>query len=817
MLKKNSSENKSRKVNKFNGNGHTNGHQHSTKYQTEKILKDFQIAWESRYVSLVGRKLVLNGRAKFGIFGDGKEIPQIAMTRAMQPGDISCGYYREQSVNFVAGTVSYEEFFSQLYADPDGSLEVGGCGRQMNGFGATRWLDESGQWRNLLDKVQSSSDTSPTGSQMARALGLALASKIYRQNKHLSGLKGFSKNGNEILAASIGDASTSEGLFWEALNAAGVLKVPMAISIWDDGYGISVPKKDQTTKGSISEILQGFKLNEKGEGFDIYVLKAWDYPTLVDTYKKAFDKIRTTHIPAIFHIEECTQPQGHSTSGSHERYKSKERLQWEQDYCCIKKMAEWILANKIATSTVLEKIQKDAEAHIRAVAETAWRKLRDPIESEVKQVVTLLDELAADSKQAEAILSVKSELQSAVLPIRRDTIRAVKKSLRIARSEDSPARQTLMAWQKQFDAKNFQRFNSFLYSESAESALKVVEVKPAYSEKSQTVNGNQVLQACFDKILERDARVFIFGEDVGIGDVNHGLVGLPEKHGRNRIFDTGIREATIIGQGLGMAMRGLRPIAEIQYLDYLIFGLQPIVDDLSTLQYRNRGGQKAPLIIRTRGHRLEGIWHTGSPMGMIINSMRGVYVLVPRNMVQAAGFYNTMLKSDEPALIIECLNGYGLKERLPDNIGEFTLPLGTPEVLCPGEDVTIVTYGSCCRVVLEAAKELNELGISVEVVDVQSLLPFDVNHLIVESIKKTNRVVFVDEDVPGGASAFMMREVLEVQDGYHHLDSKPVCVTAKEHRSPYGSDGDYYAKPNSDDVIEAVYKLMQEARPDRFV
>lgn len=793
--------------------GQRNGHaQHRTSLNFDKsaILADYRIGWESRYVSLLGRKLALNGRAKFGIFGDGKELAQIAMTRAMRPGDIHAGYYRDQTVNFVAGTMSYSDFFAQLYADPDTSQEICGAGRQMNGFSATRFLDENGLWRDLLTTIHSSADTSPTSSQMARAVGLALASKLYRSNPELAKLDGFSRNGNEIVAATIGDASCAEGLFWEALNAVGVLKAPMGMSIWDDGYGISVPRELQTTKGSISKLLEGFRVNERGEGYDIYVLKAWDYPSLIETYSKAFDKIRLTHIPAIFHIEECTQQLGHSTSGSHERYKSKERLQWEIDFCCLRKMRAWLLREKLASVAELDKIEQSAEAHIKEVAEAAWQHLRKPIEEERSTVVALCRSIAAESSAGATVSMLAVNLESAQTPLQRDLLKAARRTLRATRSENSAAKTQLSNWLDQSLKRGHQRYHTYLHSASPESALEVPEVKPIYLPESRIVNGNQIIQAGMDAILARDPRVCIFGEDVGIGDVNHGLVGLPEKYGPLRIFDTGIREATIIGQGIGLAMRGLRPIAEIQYLDYLIFGLQPLTDDLATLHYRNRGGQKAPLIIRTRGHRLEGIWHTGSPMQMILGSMRGVWVLVPRNMTQAIGFYNSLLRSDDPALIIECLNGYGLKETLPENIGEFTVPLGIPEVIRSGEDVTLVTYGSCCRVALEAAEELSTFGISVEIIDVQSLLPFDREHRIAESLGRTSRLVILDEDVPGGASAFMLQHILETQGGYRLLDSAPITITASEHRSPYGSDGDYFSKPNSDDIVDAVCKQIAE-------
>ncbi len=787
-----------------------------SKWLRENVLKHYRVALESRYVSLIGRKEVLNGRAKFGIFGDGKEIAQIAMAQAMRPGDWLAGYYRDQTVTFLHETVSLEEFFQQLYADPNYDGDVTTIGRQMNGFSATRFIAEDGSWLDQTKLYHSSSDTSPTASQMPRSLGLALASRIYRENKDLANLSNFSKGGDEVVCATIGDASTSEGNFWETLNAAGVLKVPLAISVWDDGYGISVPREFQTTKNSISEIVEGFRVNAAGQGIDIYVVKGWDYAALVEAYSTGLSKMRETHIPALFHITEVTQPQGHSTSGSHERYKSKERLVWEKDFCCIARMKSWMIKEKLATAEELAVIEKEAEAKASAAQKSAWSKFRSGVVEEIEAGRGLITMLAETSPQADKISAVLSDLSSNPNPVRRDIMHAVRKTLRITRAENTEARSNLESWEAKYAALNYQRFSTDLYSESSKSALNVESVPAIYTADSQILNGNQVIKACMDNILTRNPLVSIFGEDVGIGDVNHGLVGLPEKHGKHRIFDTGIREETIIGQGIGMAMRGLRPIAEIQYLDYLLFGFQSLSDDLATLRWRNKGGQAAPLIIRTRGHRLEGVWHTGSPMQMILGGMRGIYVLVPRNMVQASGFYNTMLRSDDPALIIECLNGYGLKERCPDNLTEFCLPLGVPEILRSGTDITVVTYGSCCRIVLEAADELEALGISVEVIDVQSLIPFDRHHLIAKSLEKTSRVVFVDEDYPGGASAYMMHKVLEEQQGYKLLDSAPLTVTAKDHRGAYTSDGDYFSKPNMDDIVEAVYKVMSEANPRTF-
>ncbi len=775
----------------------------------EEALKDYKLALESRHISLLGRKQVLNGKAKFGIFGDGKEIAQIAMARAMKPGDWLAAYYRDQTTTFFHGTVSFEEFFSQLYADVNYEGDLSTVGRQMNGFSATRTVDRDGNWKNLASLNNSSSDTSPTGSQMPRSLGFALASKLFRENPALHDMTQFSNKGNEVVCATIGDASTSEGHFWETLNAAGVMKVPLVVSIWDDGYGISVPRELQTTKNSISELLQGFKINGKEEGFNLYVVPGWDYEALRSAYEEGIEKARRTHTPAIFHITEVTQPQGHSTSGSHERYKSKERLEWEKEFCCIERLKQWILKNRFSTEEELAEIEKQAEERAKNAQDFAWNKFRREVEAESDECLGLVTAVRDFSRASAEIDAAITNLRSTPTIIRRDISSLARRTLRLTKGEETEARTALDNWYSQYSTKNRQRFNTFVYNEGPRSALRVEEVPATYSDSSPILNGNQVIQHCMDKILERDARVSIFGEDVGIGDVNHGLHGLPEKYGKLRIFDTGIREATIIGQGIGMAMRGLRPIAEIQYLDYLLFGFQPLADDLATLHYRNVGGQMAPLIVRTRGHRLEGIWHTGSPMGMIIHALRGMYVLTPRNMVQAAGMYNTMIKSDDPALLIECLNGYGVKEKLPDNIGEFTVPLGVPEVIRSGTDVTLVTYGSCCRIAEAAAAELAEFDVSVELIDAQTLVPFDRTGVIVESLKKTNRLVCLDEDVPGGASAYMMQQILETWDGYRHLDAKPITIAAKEHRGAYSSDGDYFSKPSADDIVETILDLMK--------
>lgn len=788
-----------------------------TSKKVSEILQDYKLACESREASLLGRKEVFMGKAKFGIFGDGKELAQIAMAKAFRPGDFRSGYYRDQTFMFAIGELTMQEYFAQLYAHTDVDADPASAGRLMNGHFATRMLDESGELKELSKEKNSSSDISPTAAQMPRLLGLAYASKLFRQNKGLKEFKNLSVSGNEVAFGTIGNASTSEGMFFEAINAAGVLQIPMLVSVWDDDYGISVPKEYHTTKGSISEALAGFQRSERKAGFEIFTVKGWDYENLLKTYQKAAQVSREEHVPTLIHVQEMTQPQGHSTSGSHERYKSKERLEWEKEYDCIVKFREWILENGWVESEELDNIEEQAKQSAKDAKNAAWRAFMASVKEDEKMALDLLDQAIEQSRNAAALRSVKTNLESTLNSIRLDSIKAVKKTLRLIKEEDIPVKKQLKQWVKRVEAENLERFSSHLYSESALSALKVEEVKAKFDEEAKVIDGREVLQACFDAALARDPRVFAFGEDVGkIGDVNQAFAGLQEKYGELRVSDTGIRECTIIGQGIGAALRGLRPIAEIQYLDYLLYAIQILSDDLATLQYRTRGGQKAPLIIRTRGHRLEGVWHSGSPMGMILNSIRGIYVLVPRNMTQAAGFYNTMLKSDDPALIIECLNGYRLKERIPQNIGEFTVPLGKPEVLRSGTDVTIVTYGSMCRVVMEAAEQLNEEDISCEVIDVQTLLPFDIDHTIVESLKKTNRIIFADEDVPGGASAFMMQKVLEEQDGYKYLDSKPVTITGKEHRPAYASDGDYFSKPNTEEVFDKVYALMAEANPDKY-
>ncbi len=782
-----------------------------------EVIADYKLAFESRQASLLGRKEVLTGKAKFGIFGDGKEVAQLAMAKAFQAGDIRSGYYRDQTFMFATGMSDIRKFFAQLYAHVSLEAEPASAGRLMNGHFASRFLDESGQWKDLTAEPHSTSDISPTAGQMGRALGIAYASKLYRDNPDLHSLTQFSKQGNEVSFVTIGNASTSEGHFWETVNAAGVLQVPLAINIWDDQYGISVPAKYQTTKENLSDILSGFATNENGKGYRMYTVKGWDYPTLCETYLTAIAEMRETHMPAIIHVTEITQPQGHSTSGSHERYKSPERLQWEQEHDCLVKMREWMIGQGIADETTLDALEQEAIQYVKSEQKAAYDAFRADIEAEKAAALANLDGLIAVSAHSEKLGKLRSELAGTKDAIRKDVMSTLRKALRICRFEATAQREALANYKKQLDALNQERYSSYLYSESNGSALQVTEIPAQFSESSQSLNGYEILNKAFDHILATEARFFAIGEDVGkIGDVNQGFAGLQEKHGEIRVTDTGIREMTIVGQGFGAAMRGLRPLVEIQYLDYLLYALQIMSDDIATLQYRTKGGQKAPLIIRTRGHRLEGIWHSGSPIGMILNSIRGMHFLVPRNMVQAVGFYNTLLKADEPALVIECLNGYRLKERMPDNLHAFTVPLGKPEVLREGDDISLITYGSCCRIVLEAAEQLAEVGISAEVVDVQSLLPFDLNHDLVKSVKKTNRFLIVDEDVPGGASAFIYQHLMEEQGAYFWLDSPGRTLTAKAHRPAYGTDGDYFSKPSVEDVVEQVYAIMSEVEPGAY-
>ena len=756
------------------------------------IINDYKIAYESRQASLLGRKEVLTGKAKFGIFGDGKEVAQLAMAKVFKEGDWRSGYYRDQTFMLASGMITMPEFFAQLYANTDLDADPASGGRQMNCHFATRLLDENGDWNDLTITKNSSSDISPTGGQMGRLVGLALASKMYRNNPALTDLKKFSVNGNEVAFGTIGNASTSEGIFFEAINAAGVLQIPMAVSIWDDAYGISVPAEYQTTKQDISEILKGFQRDDAGEGYEIFKVRGWDYPGLCETYERAIKVCRDKHIPVMIHVTDMTQPQGHSTSGSHERYKDKARIDWENEFDCMLQMRKWMIESAFTTDEELNELENTAKTYIKDCQKKAWGDFNAKVKIELQNAAKLIE----DTHNEELTKNAKALLAS-VDPSRKDVIGLVRKAARILRVEKSNAKDKLLEWYSDQHDSNFDRYNSKLFTGSAESPMKAEIITPEYNDDSKFVDGREILNACFDANFTRDARVLAFGEDVGaIGDVNQGFAGLQAKFGKMRIFDTGIREMTIVGQGIGLAMRGLRPIAEIQYLDYLLYALNILSDDLATLSYRTKGRQKAPLIIRTRGHRLEGIWHSGSPMGVIINALQGMHVCVPRNMTQAAGLYNTLLRGDEPALVIECLNGYRLKEKLPANIGEFTVPLGKSEIVSEGSDITIVSYGSTLRVVQEAAQELDKMGISVEIVDPQTLLPFDLDRLCVESLRKTNKLLVVAEDIPGGSSAFILQQILENQNGYQFLDGKPRTLTAKAHRAPYGSDGDYFTKPS---------------------
>jgi pyruvate/2-oxoglutarate/acetoin dehydrogenase E1 component/TPP-dependent pyruvate/acetoin dehydrogenase alpha subunit len=776
----------------------------------QEVLADYRLAQISRQASLMGRKEVFAGKAKFGIFGDGKELAQIALAKVFRPGDWRSGYYRDQTIMLATEELTVRQYFAQLYAHTSLESDPASAGRMMNGHFATRSLDEQGNWKNLMTIKNSSVDVSPTASQMPRLVGLAYASKLYRQNLGLSHLKQFSDQGNEIAFGTIGNASSAEGLFFESINAAGVLQIPMLVSVWDDGYGISVPNSYQITKNSISEMLSGLqRKNDSENGFEIFVVKGWDYLALIDTYRRAEQFCRTHHIPVLVHVVEMTQPQGHSTSGSHERYKSKDRLKWEEEFDCIHRLGLFIIENGFASQQELELIQKEAAEYVKTERAAAWNEFSASMKADREQAIRLINEALGQNPIAEQL---SKELNAE----HRHTAIALKKAIRASRNQ-AEKREKLQGFLNQLNQQNRERFNSHLHSQSAENALLVAQVQPEYENDSPWVDGFEIMRAYFDKVFESRPEVFAIGEDVGkIGDVNQGLRGMQEKYGELRVTDTGIREATILGQAIGAALRGLRPIAEIQYLDYFNYAQQIVSDDLATLQYRSKGGQKAPVIIRTRGHRLEGIWHSGSPMGTIIHALRGVYVCVPRNMVQAAGFYQTLLLSDEPGLVVECLNGYRLKEKMPSNIGQYTVPLGVPEVLRQGKDITLVTYGSMCRVVMEAALELEYYGIDLEVVDVQTLLPFDLNGVILESLKKTNRIIFADEDVSGATTAYMMQKVVDRDGGYRYLDSAPVCISAHDHRPPYGSDGDYFSKPNPDDIFDAALAMMSEAKPHIF-
>ncbi len=777
------------------------------------MLNDYRLACESREASLLGRREVLTGKAKFGIFGDGKELAQLAWSKVFRPGDFRSGYYRDQTIMFATGALSLESFFASLYADTEPERETASGGRQMNGHFTTHSLDEDGSWKNLTAQVNSSADISPTAGQMPRLLGLAQASKMYRELGEFEGSEKFSLGGSEIAWGTIGNASTSEGLFFEVFNAAGVLQVPMVISVWDDDYGISVHSRHQTTKENISEILAGFKRDSERAGFEIFTVKGWDYAALVETYRKAEQLARDEHVPILIHVREMTQPQGHSTSGSHERYKNEQRLKWEADFDCIKKFGEYIASHGIATADELVEISNAAKQRVKEAKETAWKAYLAPIAHERDQVLALIETLGP---LPESIEQAFKALKSSKEPLRREIHSIARKVLALFGDSNRAGIDELKKWRASEAEVNLERYSSFLHSRSALSALRVAEVPANYMGESPMVDARLVLRENFDRILSERSEVLIFGEDSGkIGDVNQGLEGLQAKHGEHRVADAGIREASILGQGIGMAMRGLRPIAEIQYLDYLLYALQIMSDDLATLHYRSRGRQKAPLIVRTRGHRLEGIWHSGSPMGGIVHMLRGIYVLVPRNMTKAAGFYNTLLESDEPGLIVECLNGYRLKEQMPSNLAELRTPVGKVDRYREGRDITVLTYGSNCRIAQEAADFLDTLGISIELVDAQCLWPFDLAGETALSLQKTNRLIVFDEDVPGGASAYLMQQVLEVQNGYRWLDSPPRTLAAKDHRPAYGSDGDYFSKPSADDLVEMCIELMSEADPSQ--
>lgn len=791
-------------------------------FTREEVLRDYAIASESRHASYMGRREALSGNAKFGIFGDGKEVPQLIMAKVFQNGDFRSGYYRDQTFMLAIGEITIQQMFAQLYAHTDIAHEPATAGRTMNSHFATRSLDADGNWKNLSTMKNSSADISPTAAQMPRLVGLAYASRLYRELDELKQLAQFSNGGNEVAFGTIGNASCAEGMFWEAVNAIGVLKAPAVISIWDDGYGISVPNKYQMTKESMYELLRGFQREEgvdDGSGFDVYQVKGWDYPALMEVYQKATDNARKYHVPAIIHVIELTQPQGHSTSGSHERYKTKDRLEWEREHDCLVKLREWMIQEGYAKAEELDAIEQQAKVSAESARKSAYEAFMQPIRQETEEALVMLERIAAAAQPASAaeIQRLASGLRAIKNPERRDFMSAASWSLLAVRNETIPAKNELTAWLHKQNELNRDRYSSHLYSTSAESALKAPVIEPVYSSEAPNASGYEILNACFDAALKRDPRIIAFGEDVGyLGDVNQAFAGMQKKYGELRVTDTGIRECTIIGQGIGLAMRGLRPIAEIQYLDYLLYAIQIMSDDLASLQYRTKGGQKAPLIIRTRGHRLEGVWHSGSPMSGIVSFVRGIHVLVPRNMTQAAGFYNTLLRSDEPALVIEVLNGYRLKEKMPANIGEFTLPLGVPEILRTGKDVTIVSYGATLRLVSRAAELLAEIGIDAEVIDVQSLLPFDRNGLITESLRKTNRILFVDEDLPGGCTAYMMQQVLEKQGGYQYLDSAPRSLTGQEHRPAYGTDGNFWSKPDVEHIFMAAYEIMHEAKPRDF-
>jgi 2-oxoisovalerate dehydrogenase E1 component len=786
-------------------------------FDLEEVLEDYTIAYKSRQASLIGRREVLSGKAKFGIFGDGKEAAQVALAKVFRPGDFRSGYYRDQTMMFALGMTSIQEFFAQLYAHADVEADPNSAGRSMNAHFASRLLDEDGRWKNLMAQYNTTADISPTGSQMPRLVGLAYASRLYRELDNLHDFTRFSNKGGEIAFGTIGNASCAEGMFWEAINAGGVLQGPLVLSIWDDGYGISVTNEHQMVKEDIGALLQGFQRQEGSNGYDIYVVKGWDYPALVETYRSAAEKARRDHIPAIVHVIEVTQPQGHSTSGSHERYKSAERLAWEEDFDCLSKCASGSSAEGHATDKELAEWEKEDGRTVEEARKAAWEAFQAPILKTRKQALDLMSSLSKESSQSKQLAKIRDTLKEVPVLQRNDIASALHKALVITREEPSEVREKVTSFTNELEKENRALYDTHLYSSSEKSPLKVPVVPPEFSDDSPTMMGFEVLNAAFDAAFEREPRLIAFGEDVGmLGDVNQGMHDLQEKYGLLRVTDTGIREATILGQAIGMALRGLRPICEMQYLDYLVYALQLMSDDLATLRWRTAGRQKAPVIIRTRGHRLVGIWHSGSQLAGILNLVRGMHVLVPRNMTQAAGFYNTLLQGDDPALVIEVLNGYRRKERKPDNLTEFTVPLGVPEILRAGKDITLVTYGALVTIALESAERLAEAGIDCEVIDVQSLLPFDINGMIVESLKKTSRILFVDEDVPGGGTAYMMQEVIEKQGGFWHLDAEPRTIPGQPHRPAYGSDGDYWSKPNVEQIFETVYEIMNEADPASY-
>jgi pyruvate/2-oxoglutarate/acetoin dehydrogenase E1 component/TPP-dependent pyruvate/acetoin dehydrogenase alpha subunit len=783
----------------------------------KEVIAHYRLAWESRHVSLLVRKEVFMGKAKFGVSGDGKELAQIAMAHATKPGDFRSGYYRDQTWVVAVGDLTWQQFFAQLYGHTDIAHDPHAGGRMMNNHYATRLLDEKGAWKNITLTKNSAGDISPTAGQIPRSVGLAYASKLYRQNPNLRQYSNFSNNGNEVCFATIGDASSSQGMFFETINAAGVLQVPLVMSIWDDGYGISVSKKYQTTKESISQILAGFQCTNDLAGWEIFTVKGWDYPALIETYQKAAHIARTKHIPCLVHVEECTQPQGHSSSGSHERYKTEERLEWERYWDCNQQFKKWIITNGYATEGELDQIEKETASLAKTSRDNAYKAYRDSLKDDFDSAVILLQETARQSRNQEDVLSILQELRQTVNPIRHDTVTAIKRAFRMVRHEQLAVKTKLSEWLETTNKANWQRFNTYIYSQSADSPLNVAPVPPSYDSNAEMIDGRELINQGFDAILERDPRVFMIGEDVGkIGDVNQTLHDLQKKYGELRLTDTGIRETTIIGQGIGTAMRGLRPVVEVQYLDYILYPFATLSDDLACLHYRTVGGQKAPVVVRTRGHRLEGVWHSGSPIGLILNGLRGMLVCVPRNMAQAVGMYNTIFDGDDPALVIECLNGYRQKEKQPNNIAQMRVQLGSPDIIREGTDITIVTYGAMCRIVMDAATQLQAVGISCEVIDVQTLLPFDLKHRIVASIKKTNRVLIADEDMPGGASAFILHKILDEQKAWRWLDASPQTLTAKPHRPAYTSDGDYFSKPNAESVFDVVYEIMNEAQPQQF-